>query len=130
MNAVDIKTTLQSLDKLDITDRTTSQDAGAAMEMLGDFNQCMVGLVCFSSATPWEWHPDAELLHVQEGEVLLTLLAEEGVRQINIQAGFMFIVPPCLWHKQFSRDGVKVLYITSQEGNQHSTADDPRLAKL
>jgi hypothetical protein len=38
MNAVDINTTLQSLGKLDISDRTTIQDADAAMEILGDFN--------------------------------------------------------------------------------------------
>jgi mannose-6-phosphate isomerase-like protein (cupin superfamily) len=129
MNAVAIQTVLQSLGKLDITDRTTSQDAGAAIEMLGDFNQCMVGLVCFSGATPWERHPNAEFLHVQEGAVMLTLLAEDGVRQLNLQAGSMFIVPASLWHKQFSRDGVKLLFITSREGNEDSTAEDPRLTK-
>jgi mannose-6-phosphate isomerase-like protein (cupin superfamily) len=126
MNVVDIPATLQTLRKLDINDRTTHEDADAAMSILGDFDRCVVGVVYFSGATPWECHPDAKFLQVQEGEVRVTLLAEAGTRELTLQAGEIYIVPANLWHKQFSPNGVKMLYITSREGNQHSTAEDPR----
>jgi mannose-6-phosphate isomerase-like protein (cupin superfamily) len=126
MNVVDIHTTFQKLSKLDISDRTTHADADAAMSILGDFDRCVVGVVYFAGATPWEYHPDAEFLQVREGEVRLTLLEESETRELTLQAGQMFIVPAHIWHKQFSIDGVKMLYITSREGNQHSHAEDPR----
>jgi mannose-6-phosphate isomerase-like protein (cupin superfamily) len=126
MNTLDISTALQSLGKLDITAQTTEEVAGAAMEMLGNFNQCVAGLVSFSGATPWERHPDDEFLYVQEGTVKVTLLAEEGVGEVSLNAGSVSIVPAGLWHRQFSQSGVKLLFITSREGNEHSAAEDPR----
>jgi mannose-6-phosphate isomerase-like protein (cupin superfamily) len=125
MNVVDIPATLQKLRKLDINDRTTHEDADAAMSMLGDFNRCVVGVVHFSGATPWECHPDDELLQVREGEVRVTIVSESATRELTLQAGEMYIIPANLWHKQFSPNGVKMLYITSREGNQHSTAEEP-----
>jgi hypothetical protein len=60
MNVVDIHTTFQQLTKLDISDRTTHADADAAMSIVGDFDRCVVGVVYFAVATPWEYHPDAD----------------------------------------------------------------------
>lgn len=45
MNTLDIQAAIASLEKLEISEQTTSKDASASMEMLGNFNQCMVGLV-------------------------------------------------------------------------------------
>lgn len=56
----------------------------------------------------------------------ITLLAEDGIREVTLQAGSVFIVPADLWHNQFSQDGVKLLFITSREGNQESQLEDPR----
>ncbi|NEQ19425.1 MAG: cupin domain-containing protein [Microcoleus sp. SIO2G3] len=71
-------------------------------------------------------HQDDELLHILEGEVDVTVLAEDGVRAVSLQAGSMFIVPRGLWHNQLSRQGVKLVFVTSQEGNEESSAEDPR----
>lgn len=123
MDVVDIQAVLGSLEKLDISEETTSKDAGASMEILRDFNQCVVGLVWFCGATPWERHPDDELLYIQEGKVKITLLGKDGIQELTFEAGSMFIVPAGLWHNQFSQDGVKLLFITSRHGNEESNLE-------
>jgi mannose-6-phosphate isomerase-like protein (cupin superfamily) len=125
MNVVDLQSTLESVGKLEIAEQTTVEDASAAMKMLGDFNQCMMGLVCFSGLTPWERHPDDELLQILEGEVDVTILTDTGKKEVTLQAGSIFVVPRDLWHKQHSSKGVKLLFITSQMGNEVSEAENP-----
>jgi mannose-6-phosphate isomerase-like protein (cupin superfamily) len=95
------------------------------MRVLTTFNQCAVGMVNFSGQTPWERHPDDELLHILEGEVEVTILTPEKVNKITLQTGSVFVVPRGLWHKQFAPKDVKLLFITSQEGNSESTAENP-----
>lgn len=125
MESFDIQTALMSLGKLQITGETTTDDAASAMNILGNFNQCMIGVVKFSGLTPWERHPDDELLYVLEGEVEVKVLDAEVTHTEIVQAGSVFIVPRNLWHNQKSNDGVKLLFITSKEGNEHSSAEDP-----
>lgn len=81
MNFIDIQSALKSVSKLEIAAETTSSDASAAMNMLCDFNQCTIGLVSFSGATPWERHPDDELLHILEGEVAVTIIDDSKVSE-------------------------------------------------
>ncbi|MEA5505347.1 cupin domain-containing protein [Halotia wernerae UHCC 0503] len=126
MNAVDIQAALGSVGELKIAKQTTSDDVRAAMKMLGNFNQCIMGLVYFLGSTPWERHPDDELLQILEGEVDVTILSDSGVDEVTLYTGSIFIVPRGLWHKQHSYKGVKLLFITSQEGNEASEAEDPR----
>jgi mannose-6-phosphate isomerase-like protein (cupin superfamily) len=126
MNVIDVQSVLKSVGKLEIAEQTTSDDASAAMKMLGNFNQCMMGLVCFSGLTPWERHNDDEFLHVLEGEVAVTILGDDKVNEVTLHAGSIFVVPGGLWHKQNSPEGVKLLFLTSQEGNEESGAEDPR----
>jgi mannose-6-phosphate isomerase-like protein (cupin superfamily) len=126
MNGIDVQSILKSVGKLDISEQTTSNDASLAMTMLGNFNQCMMGLVCFSGLTPWERHPDDEFLHILEGEVAVTILGNDKVNEVTLHAGSIFIVPGGLWHNQNSPKGVKLLFLTSQSGNEESGAEDPR----
>jgi mannose-6-phosphate isomerase-like protein (cupin superfamily) len=126
MSAIDLSSALKSIRQLKISEQTTEADAGAAMQILNDFNQCMVGIVNFSGLTPWERHPDDEFLQVLDGEVEVTILDDGADRIISLSAGSIFVVPQHLWHKQNSVTGVKLLFITSKEGNETSTAKDPR----
>ncbi|KAM3093966.1 cupin domain-containing protein [Phormidesmis sp. 146-35] len=125
MDTIDIQSALESVGKLEITEQTTSNDASAAMKVLGNFNQCMMGMVCFSGSTPWERHPGDELLHILAGNVDVTVLSDGQVKKVSLHTGSIFIVPCGLWHKQHSREGVKLLFVTSQEGNEASDAEDP-----
>jgi quercetin dioxygenase-like cupin family protein len=127
MESHDIAALLPKLSRLNISDRTTEKEAGAAMCVLTPFNQCMVGVVNFVGQTPWERHPDDELLHVLEGEVEVTILTLEAVEKVILKAGSIFVVPRHLWHKQFASEGVKLLFITSQEGNESSTEEYPQV---
>jgi mannose-6-phosphate isomerase-like protein (cupin superfamily) len=126
VNAIDISSALNEIDKLEITAQTTSEDAGAAMKMLGSFNQCAMGVVCFCGSTPWERHPDDELLQIWSGSVHITMLDNDETIETTLHAGSIFIVPQGIWHKQHSPEGVKLLFLSSQSGNEHSEAIDPR----
>jgi quercetin dioxygenase-like cupin family protein len=127
MKVIDIQATLQAIDKLEIGEQTTKDDAGAAMKIVSAFNQCMVGLVSFSGQTPWERHPDDEFLQVLEGEVEITILGDDEIRTETLHAGSIFVIPHSLWHKQYSQQGVKLLFLTSQAGNEESDLEEPRI---
>jgi len=126
MKSFDIQPVLESLGKLEINEETTSNEASAAMKILGSFNQCMVGMASFSGLTPWERHQDDELLQIVEGEVDVTILTKDEVCKTTLKKDSIFIVPRGLWHNQSSSQGVKLIFITSQEGNEISE-EDPRI---
>jgi mannose-6-phosphate isomerase-like protein (cupin superfamily) len=129
MSVIDLKSALESVSKLEITAQTTTDDASAAMQMLGDFNQCAIGLACFSGWTPWERHPDDELLYILDGEVDLKVIGERdrSANKFTLSAGSIFIVSQHRWHRQHSGAGVKLLFVTSKQGNEHSE-EDPRFS--
>jgi mannose-6-phosphate isomerase-like protein (cupin superfamily) len=116
---------LPTLSCLNISDRTTEAEASNAMRILDRLNQCLVGIVNFVGQTPWERHLDDELLYILEGKVEVTILTSQTTQKVTLQAGSVFIVPRNLWHKQFASEGVKLLFVTSQEGNESSTAEVP-----
>ncbi|MBW4630797.1 MAG: cupin domain-containing protein [Iphinoe sp. HA4291-MV1] len=126
MESHDVGAVLRTLPRLDINEQTTPEEAGAAMHVLTPFNQCAVGVVGFSGQTPWERHPDDELLHILEGEVEVMIITENQVYKVTLGTGSVFVVPRTLWHKQFAFKSVRLLFVTSQEGNEESTAEDPR----
>ena len=126
MQGLDIAAALRALPELAITSDTTEDQANAAMDLVAPFNDCMVGLVRFSGQTPWERHPHDELLYVLDGEVEVTLLADEGRTEATVAAGCLYIVPAGRWHRQLPRPAVTLLFITSAQGTDNSTADDPR----
>ena len=130
MESHDIGALLDTLSHLSISDSTTAKEAGAAMRVITPFNQCIVGIVNFSGQTPWERHPDDEFLHILEGEVEVTILTQEKVHKVTLQSGSVFVVSRGLWHKQFAPKGVKLLFVTSQQGNEESTAEDPRIKSM
>ncbi len=126
MEPHDIPAVLKDLPALEITAATTEAEAVDAMRVIASFNQCMVGVVRFAGETPWERHPDEELLHVLEGAVDVTVLTDTAAVETTVRAGSTFIVPGGLWHRQMPRPSVALMFITSKDGNEASTADDPR----
>jgi quercetin dioxygenase-like cupin family protein len=126
MEIHDLAGAARGLPTLDISPGTTEAEAMAAHRMLGVFGKHTIGLVRFSGRTPWERHPDDELLHVLDGEVELTLLTGGAPTRVVLSAGSMFVVPSGVWHRSLPRPLVALLFVTSSEGNQHSLADDPR----
>ena len=127
MKSFDIQAALKSVGKLRVDRETTSDEASGAMKILGNFNKCMVGMASFSGLTPWERHQDDELLQIMEGEVDLTILTEDKACKTTLTKDSIFIVPRGLWHNQSSPQGVKLIFITSQQGNETSE-EHPRVS--
>ncbi len=127
MQPIDVLARLNQTRCLDIARMADDSEAMDAMSMLGEFNQCFVGLANFVGQTPWEWHPDDELLFLLEGQVAVDILPTAGpVQTRELGRGEMFTVPARCWHRQRATDGVRLMFITSREGNQVSTAAEPR----
>lgn len=127
MEPVNILAARGALVRLVISDQTTAADADAATRVFAGFNQCNLGLVSFSGLTPWERHPDDELLYVLEGEIDVTILPAKGDAQaLTLKPGNVFVVPKTLWHHQNAPNGATVLFATSKHGNDESLAEDPR----
>jgi quercetin dioxygenase-like cupin family protein len=125
--AHDVRAALHDLPELLITRATTGAEADAAVRTLTTLGPATVGVMRYSGLTPWERHPDGdELLHVLDGEVDVTVLADEGARHVIVPAGSIFVCPRGLWHRQLPRPSVTMLYGTPSRTTEVSWADDPR----
>jgi quercetin dioxygenase-like cupin family protein len=128
---VDLRDEAKATNTLVISDDTTPDQASAAMKIFGAFNQCMIGVVGFCGQTPWERHPDDELLQILEGQVEVeVLLLDGGAEAFSLRAGSVCTIPRDLWHRQLSVAGAKLLFVTSQHGNEDSKETDPRVQTL
>lgn len=129
MTAHDITASVADLAELKVTATTSGEEAMASMRQLANFNQCMMGVVRFSGLTPWERHPDDELLYVIEGAVEVTVLDKKGVASVStVTAGSICIVPAGCWHRQHPQPSVALMFLTSREGNKASWAEIPEAA--
>jgi quercetin dioxygenase-like cupin family protein len=127
MKTIHVAAALGALGELVVTDETTAEHAQASMQVLDELGPSMVGVVRFSGLTPWERHPDDELLYVLEGEVDVTVLtAEGGTVHDSLRAGDLFVVKKELWHRQHATATTALLFVTSSDGNAVSDAEDPR----
>jgi mannose-6-phosphate isomerase-like protein (cupin superfamily) len=113
-----------------------AHDVQAAIEQLvgegscqfGSLNQCTVGIARFSAHPLWERHSTGdELLHVIEGRLDLTVLAEDGPVEMTLGPGQVTLVPQGLWHSPRPQGSVILLFATPSEGTMVSDENDPRL---
>lgn len=126
MKAQDIQAALRGVPELRIGETTTAAQADAAFPMLAAFNDGGVYAGRFSGLTPWERHTSSdELVHVLEGKVEITLLADAGPETVTVSAGSIFVVPRGLWHRQLPRPSVLLLTVTPRP-TEVSFAEDPR----
>lgn len=126
--AHDLQRALSGLPELAISADTTAEEADAATRSITALGPCTLGVMRYSGRTPWERHPDGdELLHVLEGAVDVTILTDDGSRQVSLDAGSVFVCPKGLWHRQLPRPLVTMLYGTPTRNGEASFADDPRV---
>ena len=127
MSSHDLDTALAELPAMRVAPEQDEADAMSGMRILTAHNHCMVGLVHFSGNTPWERHPEDELLHVLRGEVEVQILPERGAGDWQrVRAGSICVVPRGLWHRQRASAPAALLFVTSEQGNEASRAEDPR----
>lgn len=128
LRAHDLGAVMSDLPLLTIDDTTTEAEADAATRSVARLGPCTLGMMRYAGLTPWERHPDGdELLHVLEGAVDITVLTDDGPRQVSVEAGSVFVCPQGLWHRQLPRPAVTMLYGTPVEHGEVSFADDPRV---
>jgi len=120
-----LRAMLPELKELAITDETTGEEADAAVRTITDLNQLSLGMMRYSGQTPWERHGADELLLPLEGEVDLTVRTERGREYRTLRAGEVFVCPQGLWHRQFAKRAVAILYGTEVKTSQVSFAEDP-----
>ncbi|MEM6253461.1 MAG: cupin domain-containing protein [Cyanobacteria bacterium P01_D01_bin.156] len=106
------KTVASELPLLELSIATTEADAIAALRILDHFEGLMAGVTHFSGLTPWECHPQDELLYVLDGSVEVTLWHETDPETSIVSAGDMCVVPKGVWHRQISRPAARLLFIT------------------
>jgi len=105
---------------------TPAEDADEAFATLADLGEGGVFAGSFEGDSAWERHTKGdELVHILKGETRLTLLTDEGPRELTMTAGMLTVVPQGTWHRFHAPDGVTVLTVTPQP-TDHSTAEDPR----
>jgi mannose-6-phosphate isomerase-like protein (cupin superfamily) len=129
MQPIDIHARLRETRRLDIASMTADTEAIDAMALLGNFDRFFIGLANFVGQTPWEWHPEDELLLLLEGRVDVEVLPASGdVQRCTLGVGEILTVPATCWHRQHATTGARLLFITSREGNAVSDDADPRQA--
>jgi quercetin dioxygenase-like cupin family protein len=123
----DLRAALNSVRELIITENTTGEDADAAVANVARLDNLTLGVMRYQGQTPWERHMGAdEFLFAIDGEVDITVMTEDGPVERRLRAGNAFVCLQGLWHRQFSRESVAMLYGTAIETSEHSFADDPR----
>lgn len=124
--AVDIETELSRVTFLEGRSReTTPEEEAAAFAVLAKYRDGGVFAGGFAGESPWERHPNDELVHILKGGARLTILTEDGPEAFELREGMLIVVPRGLWHRFHAPDGVTVLAVTP-EPTEHSLAEDPR----
>jgi mannose-6-phosphate isomerase-like protein (cupin superfamily) len=91
------------------------------------FHECTGGVAAFKGQPPWEFHGGGdELLFILAGQSTLTVLEQGRPTVRTLLPGQLAIVPAGHWHSNRAPEGVTMLWITPDEGNQHSW-DEPRV---
>ena len=118
---------LHELRLLPVTPATGEQpNVMDSIRVLGNFNGCLVGLVYFSGRTGWERHGEGEeLLHILEGETVLTMLENGTPTTLTAHQGDLVQIPRGVWHTQQTVKPVKLLFITPAGGTEHCSAETP-----
>jgi len=105
---------------------TPAEEEDKAFATLADLGEGGVFAGSFEGESPWERHTRGdELVHILAGETRLTLLTDDGPRELVMSSGMLTVVPQGTWHRFHAPSGVTVLTVTPQP-TDHSTADDPR----
>ncbi|MEO6026359.1 MAG: cupin domain-containing protein [Candidatus Binatia bacterium] len=126
----DLPAARAGLEPVAITRDTTEAEANGAVHQLGWLEDRLVGVMRFSGETPWERHPDGdELLHVLDGEIDVTVLADAGPVHVSVAAGGVFVCPRGLWHRQRPKTAATLLFATPAATTEASWADDPRVER-
>jgi len=128
MKPHDIQSALRSAPEIDLEADPSFDQIRAAFPQLTTFDKGGITVGRFSGRTPWERHVASdEFLHVLDGEVEVTLLADDDPVRVIVPAGSIFVVPRGVWHRQVPRPVVTLLSLIPSDHGPVSFAEDPRV---
>jgi mannose-6-phosphate isomerase-like protein (cupin superfamily) len=98
-------------------------DPGIRRLMDSEHGRLLSALTMDADWTNWEMHPVGdEILFMLEGEANFLLEHADGVREIELVAGRLLVVPGGVWHTAKVRKPARLLAITPGRGTQHRSA--------
>ena len=125
----DLGTELGKLTMLDgRTPTSTAAEFDRSSARLAPYRDGAIFITKFSGTGAWERHPQGdEIVHILDGETVLRLRDDEGVRSMKLTAGMLAIVPQGMWHQFVAPNGVSLMTATPQP-TEHIRADvdDPQ----
>lgn len=99
------------------------RDAGIRRLADSEHGRLFSALEMGSDWTNWEMHPAGdEVLVMLQGSVTFRFEEAEGIREIDLSAGRVLIVPKGVWHTARVRTPAKLLAITAGQGTKHRPA--------
>lgn len=119
VQSVDVAEVLSGVRKLENRrpDMSESELAGAfaTLATLAGLGEGGVFVGSFSGESAWERHGKGdELVHILDGETVLTVLTDDGPTEMRMSAGMLTVVPQGKWHRFRAPEGVTVLTVTPQ----------------
>jgi mannose-6-phosphate isomerase-like protein (cupin superfamily) len=110
------------------TPTSTAAERETSSARLAPYRDGAIFITKFSGTGAWERHPQGdEIVQILDGETVLRLRDDEGVRSMKLTAGMLAIVPQGMWHQFVAPNGVSLMTATPQP-TEHIRADvdDPQ----
>src|SRR5262245_61408164 len=113
---VDLKVELARLTMLEGRTPTSSDvERAGSSARLAPYRDGAIFISKFKGTGAWERHPQGdEIVHILEGETIVRLMTDEGLRSLTLKPGMMVIVPQHVWHQFEAPGGVSVMTATPQ----------------
>lgn len=107
------------------TPHTPAEDIEPVFATLEQTDRTGIFAGSFQGESAWERHRNGdELVQVLAGHATVTVLTDDGRKDLDMSAGMVTIIPQGCWHKFQAAEGVTVMTMTPQP-TDHSTAEDP-----
>ena len=98
-------------------------DPGIRRLMKSEKGRLLSALTMGADWTNWEMHPAGdEVLFMLEGKATFVLDLPDGLKEINLSAGRLLIIPKGVWHTAKVNEPARLLAITAGLGTQHRPA--------
>lgn len=98
-------------------------DPGIRRLMDSEHGRLLSAMTMDADWTNWEMHPAGdEILFMVEGEATFHLELPDGLREIELVAGRLLVVPRGVWHTAKVRKPSRLLALTAGRGSQHRSA--------
>ena len=114
VGGVNIDAAFAELAPLDLNDEEIPADPlKASFAQLSEYRDGGVFASSFTGHSPWEHHPEDELLIIVDGATELILWCDGEEERATLSTGELLVVPARTWHR-FETAGVRTIGVTPQ----------------